>query len=219
MLSPFVLAFSVAAFFPVMPVRGFAADVAPTPAHDQALQTPVGKFVQDLGDSAVRIITNKQLSEDQRNAEFGKALNDSFDVKTIAHFAIGRAWNAATPGQQDEYMDLFKALLIRNYGDRMTLASGEQFQVVGVRPESDMDTTVLSQISHSDGSKPTAIDWRIRQKDGKFGVIDVIVEGISLSVTQRQEYASIVQNNGGQLDKLLETMRKQLKGAASAKVQ
>jgi len=223
MLSSFLLVFSVAAFSfsLIVPTHCLAADANLPPARDQAVQSPAGKFVQDLGDRAVKIITNKQLSAEQRNAEFAKVLNDSFDVKTIGHFAIGRALNAASPEQQVEYMDLFKALLIRNYGNRMTLASGEHFQVVGVRPESDMDTTVLSQISHSDGSKPTTIDWRIRQKDGNMGVIDVIVEGISLSVTQRQEYASVVQNNGGQIDGLLKTMRDQLNGAAdsSAKAQ
>jgi len=76
-----------------------------------------------------------------------------------------------------------------------------------------MDTTVLSQITHPDGSQPTAIDWRVRQKDGKMGVIDVVVEGVSLSVTQKQEYASVIQNNGGHIDGLLQSMRQQLKGA------
>jgi phospholipid transport system substrate-binding protein len=75
-----------------------------------------------------------------------------------------------------------------------------------------MDTTVLSQITHPDGSQPTAIDWRVRQKDDKLGVIDVVVEGVSLSVTQKQEYAAVIQNNGGQIEGLLQTMRQQLKG-------
>ena len=81
----------------------------------------------------MKIIANKQLTAEQRNAEFSKVLNDSFDLYTIGRFVIGRAWNAATPGQQTEYMDLFKALVIRNYGDRMTLYTGEGFYVVGSR--------------------------------------------------------------------------------------
>ncbi|MGB9154599.1 MAG: ABC transporter substrate-binding protein [Alphaproteobacteria bacterium] len=212
---PFLLVVSLVAFAVPMavPISGFAADSAP--AHDQALQSPVGKFVQDLGDRAIKIITNKQLSAEQRNTAFSKVLNDSFDLKTIGRFVIGRTWNTATPSQQNEYMDLFKALVIKNYGDRMTLATGEGYKVVGIRPESDMDTTVMSQITHPDASQPTTIDWRVRQQDGKMGVIDVIVEGISLSVTQRQEYASVIQNSGGQIDGLLATMRDQLKGATS----
>ena len=113
-------------------------------------------------------------------------------------------------------MRLFESLVVKTYGDRMTLYTGEGFQVTGVRPESERDTIVNSQITHPDGSQPTTIDWRVRQKDGKRGVIDVIVEGVSLSVTQRQEYASVIQNNGGQIDGLLQTMRDQLKSSTTA---
>ncbi|MDR3425696.1 MAG: ABC transporter substrate-binding protein [Alphaproteobacteria bacterium] len=193
-----------------------AAEAGSSAVPDQALQSPDGKFIQDLGDRAIKIISNKQLSSEQRNAEFSAILNDAFDLRTIGRFVIGRAWKTATPEQQSEYMDLFKALVIKNYGDRMTLATGENFQVVGLRPESEEDAVVSSQITHPDGSKPTTIDWRVRQKNGKMGVIDVIVEGVSLSVTQRQEYASVIQNNDGQIDGLLKVMRDQLKGAQTS---
>lgn len=195
---------------------GLAADTATAQTHEQAMRQPAGKFIQDLGDRAIKVIADKQMPPQQRNAAFSAILSDSFDLRTIGRFVIGRSWNAATPQQQTEYMDLFKALVIKNYGDRMSLYTGEGFRVVGVRPESDMDTTVMSQITHPDGSAPTAIDWRVRQKDGKMGVIDVIVEGISLSVTQRQEYAAVIQNNGGQIEGLLKVMRDQLNGPATA---
>jgi len=211
-----LMAASLATFslFLMLPLSAQAADAVAT--HDQALQTPAGKFIQDLGDHAIKIIANKQMSVDQRHTEFSKVLNDAFDLKTIGRFVIGRTWATATVDQQNDYMNLFKALVIRNYGDRLSLAAGETFQVVGSRPETDMDSTVSSQITHSDNSKATSIDWRVRQKDGKMAVIDVIVEGISLSVTQRQEYASIIQQGNGQIDGLLESMREQLKAPAVA---
>lgn len=199
------------------PLPAFAADApvtGATRAHDAAVQTTAGKFIQSLGDRAIKVISNKQLPAEQRTSEFSKILSDCFDLKTIGRFVIGRTWNAAAPAQQTEYMDMFKSLVIRNYGDRMALYTGEGFQVVGTRPESDMDTTVLSQITHPDGSQPTTIDWRVRQKDDKIGVIDVVVEGVSLSVTQKQEYAAVIQNNGGQIEGLLQMMRDQLKEPA-----
>jgi phospholipid transport system substrate-binding protein len=202
-----------------MPLPVLAADAAvavTAQTHEQALQQPTGKFVQTLGDRAIKIIANRQMPAAQRNAEFTAILTDSFDLKTIGRFVIGRSWNGATPAQQTEYMNLFKALVIKNYGERMSLYTGEGFQVVGVRPESDMDTTVLSQITHPDGSEPTTIDWRVRQKDGKLGVIDVIVEGVSLSVTQRQEYSAVIQNNGGEIEGLLKIMRDQLSAPVTA---
>ncbi|MDE2029774.1 MAG: ABC transporter substrate-binding protein [Alphaproteobacteria bacterium] len=181
-----------------------------TQTHVEAMKNPDGKFVQDLGDRAIAVIANKKLSNAQRDAEFSKILSDCFDLKTIGRFVIGRSWRAATPAQQDEYMKLFKALVIKTYGTRMTLYTGEGFTVIGTRPESEMDTTVHSEITHPDGSAPTQIDWRVRNRDGKMGVIDVVVEGVSLSVTQRQEYAAIIQNNGGRIEPLLQEMRHEL---------
>ncbi|MFA4995484.1 MAG: ABC transporter substrate-binding protein [Bdellovibrionales bacterium] len=207
---PRLLRFALVAFALMVSLPVLAADSQATRTHSQAILTPTGKFVQELGNSAIKIVANKQLNANQRSTEFSKILSDGFDLKTIGRFVIGRAWHQATPAQKDEYLDLFKALVIRNYGSRMTLYTGEGFKVVATRPESDMDTVVLSQISHPDGSKPTEIDWRVRQRDGKIGVIDVVVEGVSLSVTQKQEYASVIQNNGGSIEGLLKVMRTQL---------
>lgn len=185
-----------------------------TRTHEQAAQTPAGKFIQGLGDLAIEIVSDKKRDPKERSAAFEKVLSDYFDLRTIARFVIGRAWHQATPEQQAEYMDLFRTLVLRTYGTRMTLYSGENFKVIGTRPETDMDTVVLSQITHPDGSKATSIDWRVRQKDGRMGVIDIVVEGISLSVTQKQGYASILQNNHGKIESLLQAMRNEAQVAA-----
>jgi phospholipid transport system substrate-binding protein len=193
------------------------ADLPSAKTHDQAIATPDGKFVQDLGDEAISVIANKDYSQDQRSAHFRDMLKNHFDLPTIAHYVIGRnSWNAASSEQKQEYMKLFEALVVKTYGDRFTLYTGEGFRVISVHPESEKDTRVTSEITHPDGSEPTSIEWRVHHKDGKLGIIDVVVEGVSLSVTQQQEYASIIQRDGGKLDGLLDRMRQQLQEPASA---
>lgn len=189
-----------------------AQDENAAPAAEQGAKSNAAKFIQSLGDRAIKAIADKNASQNQRNDKFRTILQDSFDLATIGRFVIGRTWNAATPAQQQEYMKLFEALVIKTYGDRLTLYTGEGFKVTSSRAESDKDFIVNSEITHPDGSQPTAIDWRVRQKNGKLGVIDVVVEGVSLSVTQRQEYAAVIQSNGGQIDGLLNLMRQQVQG-------
>ena len=201
----------------VNPVFAVAQESAPSAmGHAQAVQNPSGKFVQSLGDRAIKIMADKSISTTARKEQFRQILKDSFDLKTIGRFVIGRSWNAATPEQQNEYMTLFEELVVKSYGDRMSLYTGEGFEVVNARPESEKDTIVNSHITHPDGSKPTDIDWRVRARDGKLGIIDVVVEGVSLSVTQRQEYSAVIQRNDGQIDGLLTLMRQQIAGDAKA---
>ncbi|MDD3371634.1 MAG: ABC transporter substrate-binding protein [Alphaproteobacteria bacterium] len=212
MLRPFRIVFvAVLSLALSIPLPALSATARGSRTHELAIQTPEGKFVQGLGDKAIKIVADKQLTPEKRSEEFSKLLGEDFDLKTIGRFVIGRTWKVATPEQQIEYMDLFKQLVINTYGSRMTLYTGEGFEVIGTRPESEIDTVVLSQITHPDGSKATAIDWRVREREGKLGVVDVVVEGVSLSVTQKQEYASVIQNNGGRIEGLLKVMREQLK--------
>ena len=177
---------------------------------DEAQNTTDGKFIQDLGTHAIAQMQDSSLSPDQRTEKYRQLLNNAFDMKTIAHFVIGRAWDRAPPDQQQEYMDLFVKVVLKTYGDRLNLYNGEGFRVVSVRPESDKDSIVSSEITHADGSQPAKIDWRVRLKDGKPEIEDVVVEGVSQSVTQRDEYSSIIQQDGGKLDNLIDLMRKQI---------
>lgn len=189
-------------------VLSLSAQAAPNAAVDP---NAASKFIQILGDRAIAVIANKNLSTQARAEQFKQILSDSFDLKTIGRFVIGRSWNTATPEQQTEYTKLFQELVVKTYGDRMTLYTGEGFKVINQRDESEQDVIVVSNITHPDGSAPTVIDWRVRNRGGKLGVIDVVVEGVSLSVTQRQEYSAVLQNNGGQIEGLLDLMRQRLK--------
>lgn len=205
-----VLAFALSITNLVLfPVSGQAES---TTAVDQ---NAASKFIQILGDRAISIIASKTITKQQRNDQFKQILSDSFDLKTIGRFVIGRSWNSATPEQQAEYMKLFQELVVKTYGDRMTLYTGEGFKVVSQRDESEQDVIVSSNITHPDGSAPTVIDWRVRNHSGKLGVIDVVVEGVSLSVTQRQEYSAVLQTNGGQIEGLLALMRQRLQDTTS----
>lgn len=187
---------------------------------EQSLQTPAGKFVQDLGNQAIVIISNKGLTADQRAQKYNALLSEAFDIPTIGKFVLGRYWAAATPDKQQEYLGLFKQLIIKIYGDRLNFYNGEKFVVKSVRQESEKDIIVNSEIQHGSGGAPTTVAWRLRQQDGgKLMIIDVNVEGVSQSVTQRQEYGSILERNNGNIEPLLTMMRQQIAGNAPAQAQ
>lgn len=191
--------------------------LAQAPAATEAAATELSaqaKFIQNLGDQAISILSDKKLTPEARDTKFRDMLHNSFDLRTIGRFVIGRNWAAATPEQQEEYMKLFESLVVKTYSDRFALYTGEGFKVRSSAPENDKDTVVNSEISHPDGSKGTTVTWRVRQKDGKYSILDVVVEGISMSVTQRQEYTSVLQRNGGDFNGLLQVMRDKVSSTA-----
>lgn len=191
--------------------------LASAPAHAQtapaaapAELTAESKFIQNLGDQAISILSDKSLSVEARDTKFRDMLHNSFDLRTIGRFVIGRNWAAATPEQQEDYMKLFEALVVKTYSDRFALYTGEGFKVRSSTPESEKDTVVNSEITRPDGGKGTEVTWRVRKKDGKLGILDVVVEGVSMSVTQRQEYTAVLDRNGGDFNGLLKVMREKL---------
>ena len=122
---------------------------------------------------------------------------------------LGRYWNSATPQQQDEYQKLFEQLIVSTYADRFVEYSGETFRITGSRPEGENDTMVTTQIVRPNGP-PVNVDWRVRKRDGTYKIIDVVVEGVSMGVTQRQEFASVISQNGGQVQGLIQALRQKV---------
>lgn len=202
-----VLGLSLLGFSPCCFSQDTASNYNQTAGKNQVKLTPAAKFIQTLGNKAINILSDKSITVAERQPKYFDFLLQAFDMRAIGRFVLGRAWKSATPEQLQEYMKLFETLVVKIYGDRLNLYTGEELRVKGVRSESDADSIVLSEVTHTGGAAATHVDWRVRQEGGKFFVIDVVVEGVSQSVTQRDEYADILQRNNGSLDALLAVMR------------
>ena len=178
--------------------------VATTGARAQSGEAEA--FVADLGDSAVQVLEDETLTAETAEAQFRDLFQRGFDIPTIARFALGTYWRAATDEEKETYLALFEDLVVITYSRRFGEYSGEQLIVRGSRPEGQRDIMVLSDIIRPDGP-PVAVGWRVREQDVGLRIIDVVIEGVSQGITQRDEFRSIIQRNGGQLDALFEIMR------------
>jgi len=192
-----------------------AAPGAAAPAQQAQQTSPDSQFIQDIGGQAISVMADKGLPQDQKQQKYRGILQNSFDMQTIGKFVLGRYWNTASPQQQQDFMNLFQNIVLTTYGDKLSFYSGEGFKVTGDRKEDEKDTVVSSEVTHPNGAAPTKIDWRVRDNAGKPMIVDVVVEGVSQSVTQRQEYASIIQRNNGKIDALLDMMRQRTQGSGA----
>lgn len=165
-------------------------------------------FIENMGQQAIGFLSNSALDVDEKKASFRGLLQESFDMKTIGRFSLGRYWRVSTPEQRKEYQNLFEKMVIDVYSQRFSEYRGQKFETRGFRMDGPNDTIVTSFIVPDTGPE-VQVDWRVRHKNGEFRVIDVIVEGVSMSVTQRSDFSSVIQRGGGDVQVLLTHLRGQ----------
>ncbi|MBV8889717.1 MAG: ABC transporter substrate-binding protein [Alphaproteobacteria bacterium] len=163
-------------------------------------------FVGNLGTQAIQVL-GPSVSPAARVARFRELFSADFDVAGIARFVLGRYWNVATPQQQQEFLRLFQEYIVQAYSARLGQYGGEPFRVTGTRPGAE-ETVVNSQILRPSG--PVQVDWYLVGGPGGYKITDVYVGGISMKATQRDEFAAVIQRNGGQIDGLLAQLRQKL---------
>jgi phospholipid transport system substrate-binding protein len=164
-------------------------------------------FIQGMAQKGIDFLSDESLSPEARKEEFRNLLRSSYDMRTIGRFALGTYWKTASKAQQEEYQKLFEKKIIDVYSARFSEYKGQKLDVTGVRMETDTDAIVTSFVVPAKGGEKVQVDWRVRNKGGQFKVIDVIVAGVSMAVTQRSDFASVIQRGGGDLNVLLAHLR------------
>jgi phospholipid transport system substrate-binding protein len=185
------------------------------PFPSMAVTTEEGarQFVQGLAERTIDTLkANSPKAEQDRR--FSEIFGDGFDVRSIAVFCLGGYWKRATGQEQQEYVGLFRDLIVQTYSRRLgSIYHGEKLVVGAARPDGKDGAWVSSQIVSQDKAKqPIPIEWRVRLKGGtSYQVIDVVVTGVSMVVTQRDDFVSFLQRNEGNLRAFLDMLRDKVK--------
>jgi phospholipid transport system substrate-binding protein len=164
-------------------------------------------FINNLGQQGLQVL-GPAVPQQQRAARFRQLLDSDFDLPGISRFVLGQAGRAMSPAAQQEFLPLFRDYLVQAYTTRLGQYGGAPFRVTGTRPNGG-ETVVSSQVTRG-GGNPIEIDWHVVDHGGRMLVSDVVVDGVSMKVTHRNEFASIIQRNGGHPDALLPALRQQL---------
>ena len=167
-------------------------------------------FIRVLADKAIASLTAKEISKAQREQRFRALMLENFAISGIGKFVLGRYWPRATEIEQAEYLKLFEDLMVVMYAERFSKYAGETLDVEQAEVRGEYDVLVYSRIKRVDATQPIKVAWRVRGKPGAYKIVDVMVEGISMAQTQKSEFASFIQQNGGKLDSLLSEMRKRI---------
>lgn len=179
-------------------------------ARQESADGDPARFVEALGDSVVKILENPDLSHEQRIERYSRLFKTAFDLDSIGTFAIGRYRNTIADTKFTRFRDLFGQHLIHIYASKFANYSGEKFVVKGERKLPDGQTAVAAFIRGNSGTPPTNLTFKVASNGKSMKIHDVVINGVSLLVTKRQEVMSIMANGGIDhlIDKLQELDRK-----------
>lgn len=190
----------------------FFAPVA-SMAEDGATEFETGAktFVEKLADQALESLTETGLKVDERRERFRKLMHEYFAFDVIAKWVLGRYWKQASDKQRDEYLTLFEKLMVITYADRFERYAGEKLVVEKTEIRGEKDALVHSFLDRPNGQQPVAVIWRVRPEDTSYKIVDVMVEGLSMGITQQKEFSSVIRKNNNQVEGLLSELRKRVK--------
>jgi phospholipid transport system substrate-binding protein len=179
------------------------ASAAPTAAvAEEVVQRLVDQVWQLLASGGVDSVDQDDLLS---------LLEEGTDLSLLGQLVLGRYWRQANPRQRSEYLRLFRRYMLQTFVQRLRQYvgsdlgfAGERFQIIASRPVGQRDILVQSRVAPP-SSQPLRVDWRLRERPGEPVIIDLIVEGISLLVTQRSEFAAVLERGG--IDRLLSELQ------------
>ncbi len=155
----------------------------------------VKSYTQNLIDDAIVKIFNKNIkSNDERIPPFRKVLNDNFDFDYIANFVLGVYGRGLDASLKSNFVKEFAELNVYTFAQKFVAYSDQKIEVVSVNPGKKEGQFFVSSkvISSNPGDKDFIVDWRLEKEGDSYKVIDVIIEGVSMAMSYKNEYAPIL---------------------------
>jgi len=167
-----------------------------------------GVFLTELSDRAILQLTEPGITDAEKERRFREFIDEGFDIPAIGRFVIGRYWRKASSAEQQDFLATFKEMMVQRFLPVFGEYSGERLDVGLVRPFAVGSNifSVSSEVDRPQG-EPVKVDWRILQSDGGYKIVDIIAEGVSIAVTLRSEYNSVLKNNGGSVSALTRVLK------------
>jgi phospholipid transport system substrate-binding protein len=174
------------------------------------LESGAKDFIENLGKEALISLTKSELTITERRELFRDIMRRYFAFEVIAKWVLGRYWNRSTDTEKLEYLKLFEKLMIITYADRFQSYSGEKLVVIKSETRGRNNILVHTFLERPNDQEPIAVIWRLRAIKNSYKIIDVMVAGLSMGITQQKEFSSVIRKNDNKVEGLLRELRKRI---------
>ena len=165
------------------------------------------EFVNELVNDAINKLSDKNLTSEEKSKYIEKIAIENVDIKALSLYTLGELRKSSEKKDLKNYQIAFEKYFLKSLTSRLSDYSSSKFEVIDFEKKSVNYTIVNSKITPGEGDPQIKIDWRIytKQKDKPL-IRDLIVEGLSLARTQKEEFASILSSNNGDINILIEKL-------------
>ena len=161
-------------------------------------------FVNELVQEAITKLADKNLNKNQKAIFVEKLASENVDINALGLYTLGELRKSANPDDIANYQKSFRKYFLKSLTSRLTDYSGSKFEILGEEKKSESYTIINSKVSPNEGSPEIIIDWRVYTKNPDKPLIrDLIVEGLSLAKTQKEEFTSILSSNNNDIKTLI----------------
>ena len=165
------------------------------------------EFVNELVTEAISKLSNKSLTKDQKAEFIKKIALQNVDIKALSLYTLGELRKSSNKSDIDNFKKTFERYFLKSLTSRLSDYSSSEFKVIGSEQKSANYTIVNSEIVPNDNGPEIKVDWRVFTKDPNKPLIrDLIVEGLSLARTQKEEFASILISNNNDINALIQKL-------------
>jgi len=171
------------------------------------------KFIQNVTSEGIEQIINAHVSQQEKDKRFEKLFNSALDLDFIGKFVLGRYWRTATSEQRKEFIQLYRELNIKTWSKRFDEFKGKSFVFRGTTPSNSAGQIYVNTTVDLGEGEPAKVVWRVRENNGTFKIIDIVIENVSLAITARNEYAGFIKNNAGGVGALIKDLRNKVNQA------
>ncbi len=165
------------------------------------------KFIQEIVDEAKKILI-KTNSAEYKSEKLSEIALSTVDIKGVGLYTLGSYRKNLTEEQKKKYSSLFKKYFLKTFVSRLTDYSEPKIDVISAEKKNEKYTIVSSILLATDKKPEVKIDWRVYTKDPNKPLIrDLIIEGLSLARTQKEEFSSIIESNDGDIYALFSKLK------------
>jgi len=168
-------------------------------------------FVQSTVNRASEALNDK-FSKEEKIEKLKEIASETVDIKGIGFYTLGAYRKSISDDQMKQYETLFKQYFLKSFASRLAEYSNPEIEVVSKKKLNENYTMVSSILVSTEQRPEVKIDWRIYTKNSENPLIrDLIIEGLSLARTQKEEFSSIIQSNDGDINALFTTLKEFVK--------